>query len=186
MNPWKLGNNLVLNGATLIVAAMGLFGDTGSVGHGITACERVAIVPHHSPFMRAYELSESLCQSAKRTAREYSSKHHQAAAFIDWHIGLPKPSALLSEVREREYLAPSDDQAKPLKLTSRPYELGTSVSDTTTGGKWGITTQHGLPEIPHFCRFLVSKETLETSLTVLEFPVRSFTPTWPFLTHECR
>ncbi len=104
----------------------------GTESEPIRACAGVAIVPHHSPFVRAYDLAESLCQSAKRAARKRIVEKQQYDSFIDWHIGLPKPGQSLGELRDREYSAPQDNEPKPLKLTCRPYRLGTTAEDVET------------------------------------------------------
>lgn len=98
----------------------------------IRACVGVAIVPYHSPFVRAYELAESLCQSAKRAARKGVDGTHNDDSFIDWHIGLPKPGQSVCELRDREYSALRANEPTPLKLTCRPYRLGSSAADAET------------------------------------------------------
>ena len=112
----------------------------------IRACAGVAIMPHHSPFVRAYDLAESLCQSAKRAARKLSEDKQQQASFIDWHIGLPKPSQSLAELREREYSALRPNEPKPLSLTCRPYRLGSGPADA---GSWTWLVQ-ALLDDPQF------------------------------------
>lgn len=94
----------------------------------ITACAGVAIVPSHSPFVRSYELTELLCQSAKRAARRLADGDGTDASFLDWHIGLPKPGQSLSELRAREYEV-QHENGPPRRLTCRPYRLGTRPGD---------------------------------------------------------
>jgi len=87
----------------------------------ITACAGVAIVPHHAPFVRSYELAEALCQSAKRKSRAME-QNGQHASCIDWHVGLPKPGLSVRDVREREY-AIVGDNGHTQSLTCRPYAI---------------------------------------------------------------
>lgn len=75
----------------------------------IKACAGVALVKTHTPFARAYKLSESLCISAKHMLKE---KEWTDRSALDWHIGLSSPSETLNALRQRQY---GD------KLTCRPY-----------------------------------------------------------------
>ncbi len=95
----------------------------------ITACGGVAIVPAHSPFERAYVLSESLCASAKRKRRE--NMDSDSDSWLDWHIGAPKPGETTPEIRSRKYSSRARSRARDteLELTCRPYRLGSSPDD---------------------------------------------------------
>jgi hypothetical protein len=101
----------------------------------ITACAGVAIVPHHAPFVRSYELAEGLCQSAKKMAREWKARPRPVhVSCIDWHIGLPKPGLSVSELREREYEVKRGAE-RPLQLTCRPYAI-TPPDDQELSWQW--------------------------------------------------
>jgi len=91
----------------------------------------VSIVKVHYPFQRAYKLSESLAESAKRFLG--SDKKRQASA-IDWHISLTGLSGSLNEIRKSEYELPGSEYKNvPDRLFMRPVWLlrdeGTSLSD---------------------------------------------------------
>ena len=77
----------------------------------VRACAGVALVKTHTPFARAYKLSESLCISAKHLLKEEEWTDRSA---LDWHIGLSSPSEPLNALRQRQY---GDE------LTCRPYLL---------------------------------------------------------------
>lgn len=83
----------------------------------ITAAAGVAIVRVRTPFARVYRLSEALCSSAKNESREKS--------VIDWHIGMPRPSESVSEIRERQYKNHNN------VLTCRPYLLNGGLESWT-------------------------------------------------------
>lgn len=86
----------------------------------VTACAGVGIVPAHTPFDRAYALAEALCDHAKR--RRLERKDTDAGAWIDWHVGAPRPGEGIGDLRSRAYarrLGNTD-----LVLTCRPYRLG--------------------------------------------------------------
>ncbi|MFB3906033.1 MAG: hypothetical protein ACE15E_21525 [Acidobacteriota bacterium] len=89
----------------------------------MSACAGVAIVRAHYPFARAYELAEKLCSHAKSVRRQ----QQDAGCWLDWHIGVARPTERVHEFRDRLY------RANGLQLTCRPYRLGSSVSD---GGTW--------------------------------------------------
>lgn len=81
----------------------------------ITACAGIALVKGHAPFHRSYELSESLCDSAKR-ARNTNNEEHQieSGCWLDWHVGSMRPSDTVKDLRNRQYDG---------HLTMRPYPL---------------------------------------------------------------
>lgn len=92
----------------------------------LTACAGVAIVPAHTPFDRAYWLAESLCSIAKQWRRDKSDD----GCWIDWHIGAPRPGEGIVELRARAYSHRLDRAS--LKLTCRPYRLGSGADDRET------------------------------------------------------
>lgn len=75
----------------------------------LTACAGVAIVNAHAPFIRSYELCESVCSEAKRARREKEEND----SWLDWHIGLPRPGQTVNELRQRQY--------RGEELTCKPY-----------------------------------------------------------------
>ncbi len=92
----------------------------------VTACAGVALVPAHTPFDRAYELAEALCGSAKRRRRERSD----SGAWIDWHIGAPRPGEGVGDLRARTFA--QRVAGTSLQLTCRPYPLGASSTERET------------------------------------------------------
>jgi len=92
----------------------------------VTACAGVALVPAHTPFDRAYDLAEALCESAKRHRRE----KNDGGGWIDWHIGAPRPGEGIGDLRARTYAHPV--AATSLHLTCRPYRLGASADERET------------------------------------------------------
>lgn len=93
-------------GLTLAVRALQLFESQPIAdGQPLTACAGVCIVKAHYPFARAYELSEALCQSAKKVAKRERSGNERSkpVSAIDWHIAASGLLGDLTEIREREY-----------------------------------------------------------------------------------
>lgn len=82
----------------------------------LTACAGVALVKAHAPFLRSYDLAESLCNSAKR-ARLDSNQRRQAetGCWLDWHVGSTRPADTVEDIRTRENHRGN--------LTMRPYPL---------------------------------------------------------------
>lgn len=96
-------------------------------GKPLTACAGVCIVKAHYPFARAYEMSESLCQSAKKVAKhERLAKdiRSESVSAIDWHIATSGLLGSISEIRQREYCS---QKGKPLEM--RPLLLHTDPDD---------------------------------------------------------
>jgi hypothetical protein len=89
----------------------------------MSACAGVAVVRAHHPFVRAYELAEELCSHAKSVRRP----QHDTGCWLDWHIGVARPTESVQEFRDRLY------RVAGLQLTCRPYRLGSAASD---GGTW--------------------------------------------------
>lgn len=86
---------------------------------GYTACAGVAIVHQKSPFYKAYELSEMLCNNAKRYLATFQDEIPDAGALgcaIDWHIEYGTGLDNLSEIRK---MYDTDDGKHRLEL--RPY-----------------------------------------------------------------
>lgn len=88
----------------------------------MSACAGVAIVRAHYPFARAYELAEKLCSHAKLVRRQ----QQDPGCWLDWHIGAVRPTEPIQEFRNRLY------RVNHLRLTCRPYRLGSAVSDGET------------------------------------------------------
>jgi len=104
----------------LAAAALDVFRTAAPIPHlgHIGACAGVAIVHSHAPILRAWDLAEQLCRSAKRKVRD----SREAAFALDWHIGLPRPGQRLDSLRAEQYAATIGTHA--IQLTSRPCELG--------------------------------------------------------------
>jgi hypothetical protein len=100
-------------GLTLATLFLKNFEKIAADGKKLTACAGVSIVKAHYPFARAYELSESLCGSAKKFKKDQDSD----TSAIDWHIAASGLLGDLGEIRKREYLVPNGD------LTVRPLYL---------------------------------------------------------------
>lgn len=90
-------------------------------GDPLFARAGVAIVKTHFPFARAYDLADSLCDSAKELVKEISSDKRRAAA-LDWHFGVTGLVQPLKQLRDREY------RGKDGWLHMRPVRL-TPVDD---------------------------------------------------------
>jgi len=100
----------------------------------IRACAGVAIVRVRSPFIRAYQLAEKLCLSAKMKSKASGGDH----CAIDWHIGLGRPGDSLSELRDRHYKVARSDNSEdsPMELTCRPYLLGCANNPEEESWRW--------------------------------------------------
>jgi len=83
-------------------------------GLNLSACAGIAIVKSHYPFARAYQLSEELCDEAKKFRRENS----YTGGALDWHFTSSGLYGILEEMREREY------HVNVGSLTLRPVSLG--------------------------------------------------------------
>ncbi len=71
-------------------------------GDPLYARAGVAIVKAHYPFARAYELAESLCDSAKEFIKETDGDKRRVSA-LDWHFGVTGLVRPLKQLRAREY-----------------------------------------------------------------------------------
>lgn len=85
-------------------------------GNGsVHSCAGVCVVKVHYPFRRAYDLSEQLTKSVKRSLGD---KRVQVSA-LDWHFSSTGLSGGLSEIRKREY-EPEGNRS----LLMRPVRMG--------------------------------------------------------------
>lgn len=100
-----------------------------------TACAGIAIVKTHYPFSRAYELSEALCNSAKRFAREETNKNSGKKPMfsaLDWHIASSGLLGNIGEIREREYRVQIPESDKLAYLIIRPLRSHTFLNEWRT------------------------------------------------------
>lgn len=126
----------------LAETALGVFESEKSkiphFGKPIRACAGVAIVRVRSPFIRAYQLAEKLCASAKMKSKANGGDH----CAIDWHIGLGRLGESLSELRDRHYKVaqkvPKAGRSRDysLNLTCRPYLLGSANNPEEESWRW--------------------------------------------------
>lgn len=101
-----------------------------AAGHrlgALTASAGVALVPSHTPFVRAYDLAESLCRSAK-TVREEAN---WGGGAVDWHLGAEVPGSMVREMRMRD-LAVTPGTGR-IVGTLRPYSTRMTDRKTTIG-----------------------------------------------------
>jgi hypothetical protein len=84
-------------------------------GLNLSACAGIAIVKSHYPFARAYQLSESLCDEAKKFRRE---NFQEGGGALDWHFTTGGLYDELEAMRKREYHVSAGN------LTLRPVSLG--------------------------------------------------------------
>lgn len=63
------------------------------------ACAGVVLVHRKSPFRAAYDLSESLCRSAKRYGAQYDA--NGSLCLMDWHIEFGELPDSLAQIRSR-------------------------------------------------------------------------------------
>lgn len=104
-------------GLTLATLFLKEFEKNAADGEQLTACAGISIVKSHYPFARAYELSESLCSSAKKMVRERGGKF----SALDWHIAASGLIGSLGDIRKREYQVNSSGSEK--NLIMRPIRL---------------------------------------------------------------
>jgi hypothetical protein len=104
----------------------------------------VAIVKSHYPFSRAYDLSEELTKSAKRSVREWNEGDQSA---LDWHFALTGLGGDLRAIREREYRMVDDGGLlmRPLRLRATALQqdgrywldgVERVINDFQTGSSW--------------------------------------------------
>ena len=122
----------------LAETALGVFeSEKSNIPHldkPVRACAGVAIVRVRSPFIRAYQLAEKLCTSAKMKSKASGGDY----CAIDWHIGLGQPGDSLTELRDRHYKVTRADNSEdsPLELTCRPYLLGCANNSEEESWRW--------------------------------------------------
>ena len=93
----------------------------------LTASAGVALVPSHTPFVRAYAIAEQMCRSAKRTRRELAWQH----GAVDWHLGAELPQADIDKIRDNDL---ANQPGTPgTRLTLRPYPVNSVDRPTTLG-----------------------------------------------------
>ncbi len=83
------------------------------------ACAGIAIVKKGYPFIEAYDLSEDLCQNAKRMLLD---RNYEDESSIDFHITQGNLNKSIYEIREEDYKINSDN----INLTMRPLVLNNS------------------------------------------------------------
>lgn len=96
----------------------------------IHACAGVAMVKMHYPFARAYDLSEQLCNNAKKEYTRDENKPDSDCSALDWHFATSGLSGSLNAIRRREYFS---DEGK--ELCMRPLRLRAEQNDQT-GRYW--------------------------------------------------
>jgi hypothetical protein len=82
-------------------------------------------VKTRAPFHRGYDMAEALCASAKRQRKEKGGE----GSWLDWHIGVVRPSESVHDLRERQY---KRGTRGGFRLTMRPYPL----NDLDRGWLW--------------------------------------------------
>jgi hypothetical protein len=88
-------------------------------GGAATACAGIAIVKAHYPFVRAYQMAEELCSSAKG----YLRKNKLTGNGLDWHFATGGLLGGIEEIRRREYATGEGS------LTQRPVTLRDNPKD---------------------------------------------------------
>lgn len=102
----------------------------------LSACGGVAIVKPHFPFSKAYELSESLMQSAKTVKRQVQNPQKPDTPWpcssLDFHIVYDASGVELEQIRKKLEIDSGET-----KLYASPYII-TSPNDLTpaTGSDW--------------------------------------------------
>ena len=104
-------------GLTLATLFLKEFEKNAADGEKLTACAGISIVKSHYPFARAYELSESLCGSAKKMVRDAGG----GFSALDWHIAASGLIGSLGDIRKREYQVNSSGNEK--NIIMRPIRL---------------------------------------------------------------
>jgi hypothetical protein len=96
----------------------------------IGACAGIAFIKAHSPFMRGYELADSLCSTAKRKLYQQAPDTDTTECLIDWHIGNIRPGKPIEEIRAEKYQNTNNN----LPLTSKPFTL--DFKNRNKPGNW--------------------------------------------------
>ncbi|MBW4650110.1 MAG: hypothetical protein KME06_15690 [Kastovskya adunca ATA6-11-RM4] len=89
-------------------------------GKLIKACAGICVVKTHYPFARAYQLSDDLCQKAKKFVKDEDKKDFSA---LDWHLAASGLSGSIGEIRDREYRVKIPDFKELVSLEMRPVSL---------------------------------------------------------------
>lgn len=92
----------------------------------VTACAGIAIVPVHTPFIRAYEMAEELCSNAK----DWIKNRNVKASALDWHIGILSPGQKIKDFRKSQYTR------NGALLWCRPYCLEVDTQNIPTYRDW--------------------------------------------------
>ncbi len=87
-----------------------------SDGLPLTACAGVAIIKTKYPFYRGYQLSEELCHSAKKKAKE-----DKDSSWLDFHISYGGLSGELDNIRKLKYTTPDGGN-----LCWRPWRISSN------------------------------------------------------------
>lgn len=96
----------------------------------VTACAGIAIVPVHTPFIRAYEMAEDLCSNAKKWIKSTKA----IASALDWHVGVLPPGQKIEDFRESQY------RRHGAMLCGRPYCLEVDSQNIPTHHDWSWFT----------------------------------------------
>jgi hypothetical protein len=89
-------------GLALAARYLTYFGrESDSLGNKFSACAGVVIARNHFPLARAYQLSEELCNRAKKETRKESGKD-PASSWLDFHIIFSGLTGRLAQMRPYE------------------------------------------------------------------------------------
>ena len=105
--------------------------ETKKTGVDACACAGVAVVKTHYPFARAYQLAESLSNSAKKKVRDTQDNDAGDFSALDWHFAVSGLLGDLHQIREREYHVPGIG-----RLYMRPIRLWPTSGDWRTWGNF--------------------------------------------------
>lgn len=70
---------------------------------GIESCGGIAILPSSYPFFRGYEMTEQLCDAAKKSMRELKVKKDCESCWLDFAILHGEQAPTLEQIRAQEY-----------------------------------------------------------------------------------
>ena len=104
-------------------------------GEYYTACAGVVLIHKKYPFRQAYDLSESLCRSAKRFVTEYGG----GFSALDFHVEYGQIKSSLTDIRA-DY---TTDDGKKLEL--RPYAVTKAI---------GVPAYRTYPKLMEKLKFL--------------------------------
>jgi hypothetical protein len=100
-------------------------------GKKLTACAGVCVVKTHSPFARAYKISDELCKEAKKLVKEHQEFEPDGFSAIDWHLAASGLLGSISDIRKLEYQIVVDNK-DIWDLTMRPVRLKDHSSEWRT------------------------------------------------------